>query len=203
MATRFRKFYESCSEQQKGKIKVVFSDDEQNSYLSNILKKDRIDFVQYNYNCVQENRNLALSNALLKQLEKNKVDYCFSFGSHILKGDILKKYENRLINFHPSLLPMYPGKNAIDQAVLDKKSLLVGNTAHFIDSGIDTGNIIMQSVMTIEAFYKGSYDAILDVQVKMLNKLISAIDDDRLKLIDGKPFIEEADYTAYHIYPNF
>lgn len=49
---------------------------------------------------------------------------------------------------------MFPGIKAIDQASDYGNVLLVGNTAHFIDSGVDTGPIIMQSVIPIMNFKK-------------------------------------------------
>ena len=200
-ATRFKKFYEQCSPQQRESIQVVFSDDEQNSYLADILRDNNVKYFFHDFHCVAKDKNLALSDALLNQLIEHKVDYCFSFGDHILKGDILKRYQNRLINFHPALLPMYPGRKAIDKAIEEQKVFLLGNTAHFIDEGMDTGPIIMQSVMTVGRFYEGSYDGVLDVQVEMLNKLMAVIDEDRLKISNGKPVIERADYTAYQVFP--
>lgn len=99
-------------------------------------------------------KNLELSNNLLQVLREYEIDYCFSFGAHILKGKLLEEYENRIINFHPSLLPAYPGIKSIDRAIADKVNLL-GNTVHFIDAGMDTGPIIMQSVIPSVAFYEG------------------------------------------------
>lgn len=166
------------------------------------MTENDIEYCLYNYNRVEEKKNLALSNALLEQLNEYKIDYMFSFGAHILRGDILVEYQNRLINFHPSVLPMYPGKEAIDQAINAQKALLIGNTAHFMDEGIDTGSVIMQSVMTVERFYNGGYDAVMDVQVEMLNKLMKVIDEGRLKLVNNRPIIEAADYMTYHIFPS-
>ena len=201
-ATRFHKFLNQSTLEQRKSISLVFSDDEKTSYLRDVLTENDIEYCLYNYNCVEEKKNLALSNALLEQLNEYKIDYMFSFGAHILRGDILMEYQNRLINFHPSVLPMYPGKSAIDQAINAQKALLIGNTAHFMDEGIDTGSVIMQSVMTVERFYNGGYDAVMDVQVEMLNKLMKVIDEGRLKLVSNRPVIEAADYMTYHFFPS-
>jgi phosphoribosylglycinamide formyltransferase-1 len=80
-------------------------------------------------------------------------------------------YKNRIINFHPSILPAYLGLKSIDQAISDKANLL-GNTVHFISSGVDTGSIILHSVIPAVAFDEGGYDAILDIQIDMLYKVL-------------------------------
>ncbi|MCH5270272.1 MAG: hypothetical protein J1E83_05930 [Lachnospiraceae bacterium] len=115
---------------------------------------------------------------------------------------MLERYEYRLINFHPALLPLYPGSKAIDQAVKQGNTLLVGNTAHFIDSGMDTGTVIMQSVIPLQAFLDSNdYDSVLDLQIDMLNKLIYILVNDRLEIINGRVHIQGADYARSAIYP--
>ena len=57
--------------------------------------------------------------------------------------DLLNAYEGKILNIHPSLLPKYKGKDAIGQAFYsgDKET---GSTVHYVDSGMDTGEIIEQ-----------------------------------------------------------
>jgi len=55
---------------------------------------------------------------------------------------------NRIINIHPALLPAFPGLDAQKQAI-DYGSKYSGCTVHFVDSGVDTGPIILQSVVKI------------------------------------------------------
>lgn len=64
----------------------------------------------------------------------------------LLTSMIVDKYQGRLINIHPSLLPAFPGVNAIGQA-LDYGVKLSGVTVHFVDGGMDTGPIIAQRVI--------------------------------------------------------
>jgi phosphoribosylglycinamide formyltransferase 1 len=202
-ATRFNKILDENNLDLIKNIKVVFSDDVQNLYLKDKLDKLNIKYVLVNYkdiNVEKGRKNLFLSDKLLGTLQENNVDYCFSFGAHILKGKLLEVYENRIINFHPSILPAFPGIRSIDQAI-EAKSNLLGNTAHFIDAGVDTGPIILQSVIPAIAFYEGGYDAILDIQIEMLNKIFTLLRNNRVKVFDGKVIIEEADYNSYFIFP--
>jgi phosphoribosylglycinamide formyltransferase-1 len=66
----------------------------------------------------------------------------------ILQGKIIRHYAGRIINLHPSLLPKYGGPgmygNRVHRAVLDAGEKESGCTIHFVDSGIDTGSIILQ-----------------------------------------------------------
>ncbi|MED3624953.1 phosphoribosylglycinamide formyltransferase [Neobacillus thermocopriae] len=62
---------------------------------------------------------------------------------------LLKEYEGRIVNIHPSLLPEFPGKDAIGQA-LAAKAKWSGVTIHYVDEGMDTGPIIVRERVRIE-----------------------------------------------------
>ena len=66
----------------------------------------------------------------------------------ILKGEILRVYENRVINIHPALLPSFPGLEAWKQA-LAYGVRVTGCTVHLVDQGIDTGPILAQRTVPI------------------------------------------------------
>ncbi|WP_054943742.1 phosphoribosylglycinamide formyltransferase [Paenibacillus ihuae] len=63
---------------------------------------------------------------------------------------LLEPYAGRIINIHPSLLPAFAGKDAIGQA-LDYGVKLTGVTVHFVDGGMDTGPVIAQRSIEVEA----------------------------------------------------
>ncbi|MDB5085653.1 MAG: phosphoribosylglycinamide formyltransferase [Bacilli bacterium] len=62
---------------------------------------------------------------------------------------LLEAYPNRIINLHPSLLPAFPGKDAIEQAFIAKVPV-TGVSVHFVDSGMDTGPVIQQQDVAIQ-----------------------------------------------------
>jgi phosphoribosylglycinamide formyltransferase-1 len=68
----------------------------------------------------------------------------------VLKGDFLRAFEGRIVNIHPSLLPSFPGLEAWKQA-LDFGVKLTGCTVHFVDAGVDSGPIIAQQAVPVEA----------------------------------------------------
>ncbi|KGX88244.1 phosphoribosylglycinamide formyltransferase [Pontibacillus litoralis] len=62
---------------------------------------------------------------------------------------LLQAYEGKILNIHPSLLPAFPGKDAIEQA-LQANVKVTGVTIHLVDEGMDTGPIIEQEALRIE-----------------------------------------------------
>ncbi|GAA0362326.1 phosphoribosylglycinamide formyltransferase [Bacillus horti] len=88
--------------------------------------------------------------AILRQLEEKQIEYIVLAGYMRLIGPtLLKAYRNRIINIHPSLLPAFPGKDAIGQAFASGVRV-TGVTVHFVDEGMDTGPIIAQEALAIE-----------------------------------------------------
>ncbi|WP_448378111.1 phosphoribosylglycinamide formyltransferase [Fervidobacterium sp.] len=67
----------------------------------------------------------------------------------IIPEHIVAKYFPKIVNIHPSLLPAFPGKDAIKQAY-DYGVKVTGITIHFVDAGVDTGPIIFQKAIEIE-----------------------------------------------------
>ena len=181
-AGTFRKILKSDSNIFKY-TKIVISDSIKNIDLKPILHKKNIEYLYYEYNDL-------LSNNILESFLKNKIDFCFSFGHHILKGELINVYKNKIINFHPSILPLYPGNKSIDQALLDNKSILLGNTAHFIDKGIDTGPIIMQSISPKSLFKEKNYDLIIDLQLPMLDFIYKKLIKNKIKVKNNSVVIE-------------
>lgn len=203
-ATRLSKILDIKNTEMIKSIKFVFSDDDNTDYLKEKLLEMDIPYILLDYKSILtegKDKNLILSNKLLQILDFYDVDYCFSFGNHILKGILLEKYKNKIINFHPSILPQFPGRNAIDKAIEAGVNIL-GNTAHFIDKGIDTGPIILQSVQSVNVFYEKGYNGILDVQVDMYKKIYQLIKNNKIIVMNNKVHIEGANYIDYEIIPN-
>tara|TARA_R110001592_G_scaffold52511_8_gene160700 strand:- start:16259 stop:16927 length:669 start_codon:yes stop_codon:yes gene_type:complete len=88
---------------------------------------------------------------LLKEIEKHKPDLLVLAGfMRILTADFVKRYEGRMINVHPSLLPKYPGLHTHQRAI-DAGDSYHGVTVHFVTTELDNGpNIIQAKVKTFE-----------------------------------------------------
>jgi phosphoribosylglycinamide formyltransferase 1 len=66
----------------------------------------------------------------------------------LLGATFVRRFHGRIINVHPSLLPSFPGVDAIRQA-LDHGSKITGVTVHFVDEGVDSGPIIAQEPLPL------------------------------------------------------
>lgn len=84
---------------------------------------------------------------ILKHLNNLGVELIALAGYMRIIGNVLlKAYSNRIINIHPSLLPAFPGVDAIGQA-LNYGVKVFGVTTHFVDQTLDGGKIIMQAAI--------------------------------------------------------
>jgi len=87
---------------------------------------------------------------LLKLLSNEGVQWIVLAGyMRLVSEDLLHAYEGRMLNIHPSLLPKYKGLDAIGQAY-ESGDKVTGSTVHFVDSGMDTGEIIEQQQCDIK-----------------------------------------------------
>ena len=84
---------------------------------------------------------------ILKELKNSKVEFiCLAGYMRIIGEVLLKEYEGRIVNIHPSLLPAFPGVDAIGQA-LDYGVKVFGVTVHYVDETLDGGKIISQAAI--------------------------------------------------------
>jgi phosphoribosylglycinamide formyltransferase-1 len=86
---------------------------------------------------------------LVKELQASGAELIVLAGyMRLVKTPLLEAFPRRIINIHPSLLPSFPGLEAWRQA-LTAGVKITGCTVHFVDSGMDTGEIIAQSEVSI------------------------------------------------------
>lgn len=104
----------------------------------------------------------------------------------ILPPSFVKRYEGRLINLHPSLLPDFPGAHAVRDALAAGASV-TGSTIHLVDEGVDTGRVLRQAQLHIAP---GASEAELHEQIKVLERdqlvtLVREIAEGSFKLGDN------------------
>ncbi|QXM05279.1 phosphoribosylglycinamide formyltransferase [Crassaminicella indica] len=135
-----------------GKIEVVISSKE-DAYALKRAKKHGIEGIyigKNNYYSLKE-RNLKI----LEILEEKQIDLIVLAGyMSILDEKLVKRYKNRIMNIHPSLIPSFCGKGfygkKVHQAVIDYGVKLTGATVHFVDEGTDTGPVILQKSVDVK-----------------------------------------------------
>lgn len=87
--------------------------------------------------------------ALLEALEGHSPDLIVSAGFMRMIGpSVLARFPGQIINTHPALLPSFPGAHGVRDA-LAYGVTVTGCTVHFVDSGVDTGEIIAQRAVSV------------------------------------------------------
>jgi phosphoribosylglycinamide formyltransferase-1 len=83
-------------------------------------------------------------------LEEHGVELVVLAGyMHLLTPPFLRRFPERIVNVHPSLLPAFPGAHAIDDA-LAAGAETTGVTVHLVDEGLDTGPVLVQEAVRVE-----------------------------------------------------
>lgn len=91
---------------------------------------------------------------LASVLEENNVTpknglICLAGFMRIMSPEFIKNYRGRIINIHPAILPAFPGLHSQRQAI-EYGVKYSGCTVHFVDEGVDTGPIILQSIVKVK-----------------------------------------------------
>ena len=102
-----------------------------------------------------ENRQ-QFEEALIRCVEEAKPDLIVLAGFLVkIPVELIRRYENRIINIHPSLIPAFCGTGyyglKVHEAALKRGVKITGATVHFVDEGMDTGPIIKQKAVKVYA----------------------------------------------------
>lgn len=140
-----------------------------------------------------ENRE-AFNDAFLAKMEELNPDLIVLAGFLVvIPKEMIRKYANRIINIHPSLIPAFCGTGyyglKVHEAALARGVKVVGATVHFVDEGTDTGPIIYQKPVMVE---EGDTPEILQKRVMeqaewiIMPAAIDAIANGKIRVVDGK-----------------
>jgi phosphoribosylglycinamide formyltransferase-1 len=104
---------------------------------------------------VRKQPDISSSQKIIDFLKDKEVDLIVCAGFlEILSKELVDLYKHKIINIHPSLLPKYGGKGMygikVHEAVIANKERDSGCTVHYVDSGIDTGQIILQQRVKVK-----------------------------------------------------
>ena len=144
-----------------------------------------------------ENRE-TFHQALLEALEERNIDLIVLAGYLVvIPEQMIRKYRNRIINVHPSLIPSFCGTGyyglRVHEAALKRGVKVTGATVHFVDEGTDTGPIILQKAVAVEP---GDTPEVLQRRVmeqaewKLLPAAIDLIANGRVRVEDGRVIVD-------------
>lgn len=137
---------------QNAEVSVVISNN-QNAHALARAKKHGVEAV-----CISPKDfadRAAFNQAFLEKLDSYRADLVVLAGFLVvLPQEMIQRYQNRIINIHPSLIPSFCGKGyyglKVHEGALARGVKLTGATVHFVDEGTDTGPIILQKAVAVE-----------------------------------------------------
>lgn len=174
-----------------GKITFVLASNE-NAYALERAKKAGIESTVVNRKAYDTKADY--DKAVLEALDGKNIDLIVLAGFlSILGEDLVNEYKNRIINIHPSLIPLFCGDGfygkKVHTAVLNSGVKVTGATAHFVNEITDGGAIILQKAVPIE---QGDNEDILQYRVmrqaewEILPKAVSLFCEGRIKINGNK-----------------
>ena len=173
--------YLNCS------IECVISD-RKNAYGLERARNNNINTYYIN----RKDTEKSVSERILEIIE-DKVDLIVLAGFlSILEGEILKRFKNKIINIHPSLIPSFCGKGMYGTKVHEKAIeygvKVSGCTVHFVDEGTDTGPIVIQKAVPVypDDTPEKLQTRVLEQEHKILVEAIKYISEGKIEIIGRK-----------------
>jgi phosphoribosylglycinamide formyltransferase-1 len=136
----------------------------------------------------------AYDRALLDVLRKHAVELVLLAGyMKIVTPVLVKAYENRMMNIHPSLLPAFPGLE-VQKKALEHGCKLAGCTVHFVTEGVDEGPIIIQAAVPVldNDTPESLADRILEQEHEIYPRAVQLYAEGRLRVEGRRVFVEGA-----------
>lgn len=137
--------------------------------------------------------NLAMDQSIADELDKFDVDLIVLAGyMKILTPEFIQRFEGKIINIHPSLLPKYPDLNTYQRA-LDACDREHGTTVHFVNEEVDNGAIILQAKVPI--FDNDTVEVIeartREQEYRIYPIVVKWFVENRLKLQNGVAYLDD------------
>ena len=139
----------------------------------------------------------AFNRAFLEKVDEYAPDLIVLAGFLVnIPPEMIRRYPNRIINIHPSLIPSFCGTGyyglKVHEAVLERGVKVTGATVHFVDEGTDTGPIILQKSVEVQPddTPKSLQQRVMEeAEWILLPKAIDLIAAGRVEVVDGKAVI--------------
>ena len=139
--------------------------------------------------------NWEYDSKLVSILEKYNVTpqnglICLAGFMRIMSPEFIRHYKGRILNIHPAILPSFPGLHSQRQA-LEYGVKYSGCTVHFVDEGVDTGPVILQSVVKIKEgdTEESISKKILKQEHKIYPKAVKLFAKGKIKIVGRKTVI--------------
>ena len=130
--------------------------------------------------------------AILARVQQENIDLIILAGfMRILTSELIRPYQGRMLNIHPSLLPKYPGLNT-HQRALDAKDTMAGATVHFVIEELDAGPAVLQASVDISEQDDASslQRKVLEVEHTIYPLAVKWVVEGRVRLQGGKALLD-------------
>ncbi|WP_208247200.1 phosphoribosylglycinamide formyltransferase (plasmid) [Rhizobium sp. T1470] len=136
----------------------------------------------------------AHEEAIFAALDRLSPDIlCLAGYMRLLSGVFIQRYEGRMINIHPSLLPLFPGLHTHQRAI-DAGMRIAGCTVHFVTEGMDEGPVIGQAAVPILSGDSAESLAarVLTVEHQLYPQALRLLAESKVKMEGGKAVSTDA-----------
>lgn len=147
----------------------------------------------YHISRKQYSSDAEFNNTILNVLSMLDVNFIVLSGyMKLLDSSIIKKYQNRIINIHPALLPQFGGKGMygkfVHEAVIASGAKFSGATVHIVDEIYDHGSIILQERIALAKNETSETLAakVLEIEHRILPKAVKMFADGKVEITNGK-----------------
>ncbi|MBX2977336.1 MAG: phosphoribosylglycinamide formyltransferase [Ignavibacteriaceae bacterium] len=174
-------------------VKVIFSD---KIDCGAFTMASQYQIPKYSISAVEKNGYISFAQ-VKSILSEKKIDLIVLAGYlKLIPAEIISDFQNKIINIHPALLPLFGGKGMygmnVHKACYDSGMKVSGATVHFVDNTFDTGKIIFQKCTDISNVDGPEEIAkrVLHIEHEILPFVISKIADQKLKFEDDRIIIQ-------------
>ena len=132
--------------------------------------------------------------AILGALTEINADIiCLAGYMRLISGDFIHRFEGRMLNIHPSLLPLFPGLHT-HQRALDAGMKIAGCSVHFVTEGMDEGPIVAQAAVPVLADDTVNTLAarVLTVEHQLYPQALRMLAEEKVRMENGKAVFEPA-----------
>ncbi|MBP1874500.1 Phosphoribosylglycinamide formyltransferase [Ensifer adhaerens] len=133
--------------------------------------------------------------AILAELDRLSPDIiCLAGYMRLLSATFIQRHEGRIINIHPSLLPLFPGLHTHQRAI-DAGMKVAGCTVHFVTEGMDEGPIVAQAVVpVVDGDTADTLAArVLTVEHRTYPMALRLLAEGKVRMDDGRVVTENVD----------
>ena len=141
--------------------------------------------------------NQSFNDAILKELKNADIDFIILAGYLKMIGEqIVNRFNNKIINIHPALLPSFGGKGMyghhVHDAVFNRGCKVSGATVHLVNNEYDAGPIVLQKSVSIEGIKSSEEIAerVLQIEHKIFPLAVKLMVEDRLRIKQNRVQIE-------------